>query len=180
MSHVFFAPVILTGPSGSFSNNTAWDILFTQPHLTPFGLVKSSAFLTGWLLDIILVVMVICSLPFVRRSGNFQVSGLKRPMVKRVPFETDVTNWANLLWPVWKNTFKPIGIIRLVVKKCKNTKLYLVKGWGSSLKFEIAYNYFCQNILLAHCVLFLINKDTTYMCIFSSYTLNIVIWGNYL
>ncbi|XP_038057987.1 NADPH oxidase 5-like [Patiria miniata] len=72
LAHVGNA-VIITSPSGPLPNNTAWDVLFTQPHLTPLGLVKHSAFLTGWLLDIILVVMVICSLPFVRRSGNFQV-----------------------------------------------------------------------------------------------------------
>ncbi|XP_071788669.1 NADPH oxidase 5-like [Asterias amurensis] len=65
--------VIITEPTGVFNNNTAWEVLFTQPRLTELGTVKHSAFLTGWLLDVILVVMVICSLPFVRRSGNFQV-----------------------------------------------------------------------------------------------------------
>ncbi|KAL3884563.1 hypothetical protein ACJMK2_024696 [Sinanodonta woodiana] len=47
------------------------DILFTTAAGT--GYVGSSAFITGWLLDIILIVLVICSMPFVRRGGYFQV-----------------------------------------------------------------------------------------------------------
>lgn len=36
--------------------------------------VQNTAGATGVLLTIILIVMVICSLPFVRRNGYFQVS----------------------------------------------------------------------------------------------------------
>lgn len=48
-----------------------WEILFTTK--AGFGWVYDTAILTGWGLDIIVVIMVICSMPFVRRSGHFQV-----------------------------------------------------------------------------------------------------------
>ncbi|KAL3884555.1 hypothetical protein ACJMK2_024688 [Sinanodonta woodiana] len=47
------------------------EILFTTA--AGVGFVGASAFITGWLLDLILIVMVICSMPFVRRRGYFQV-----------------------------------------------------------------------------------------------------------
>ncbi|KAL3884557.1 hypothetical protein ACJMK2_024690 [Sinanodonta woodiana] len=47
------------------------NILFTTA--AGVGFVGASAFITGWLLDLILIVMVICSMPFVRRTGHFQV-----------------------------------------------------------------------------------------------------------
>ena len=49
-----------------------WEVLFTTK--AKVGYVAGSAFITGWLLDVILIVMVMCSMPFVRRSGHFQVS----------------------------------------------------------------------------------------------------------
>ncbi|XP_053387037.1 NADPH oxidase 5-like isoform X3 [Mercenaria mercenaria] len=48
-----------------------WEVLFTVK--AGVGYVGGSAFITGWLLDIILIVMVICSMPFIRRGGHFQV-----------------------------------------------------------------------------------------------------------
>ncbi|KAK3594669.1 hypothetical protein CHS0354_016334 [Potamilus streckersoni] len=47
------------------------DILFTTA--AGIGFVGASAFITGWLLVLILIVMVICSMPFVRRRGHFQI-----------------------------------------------------------------------------------------------------------
>ena len=46
--------------------------LFT---ITPglFGLIPGYANLTGWALVAILIVMVLCSLPCVRKSGSFEV-----------------------------------------------------------------------------------------------------------
>jgi len=38
-----------------------------------FGLVAGSAYPTGVVLLIILVIMIICSMPFVRRGGCFEV-----------------------------------------------------------------------------------------------------------
>lgn len=48
-----------------------WEVLFTVK--AGVGYVAGSAFITGWLLDIVLIIIVICSLPFVRRGGHFQV-----------------------------------------------------------------------------------------------------------
>ncbi|XP_053387111.1 NADPH oxidase 5-like [Mercenaria mercenaria] len=48
-----------------------WEVLFTAK--AGVGYVGGSAFITGWLLDIVLTVLVVCSLPFVRRGGHFQV-----------------------------------------------------------------------------------------------------------
>jgi hypothetical protein len=48
-----------------------WEVLFTAK--AGVGFVGGSAFITGWLLDIVLVIMVICSMEFVRRGGHFQV-----------------------------------------------------------------------------------------------------------
>ena len=52
-----------------------WSIfewLFT-PHHGVFGLVKGAANMTGVALIIILTIMVVCSLPIVRKTGYFQV-----------------------------------------------------------------------------------------------------------
>ena len=46
-------------------------ILTSNPGI--FGIVGGSANITGVFLIIILTIMVLCSLPFVRKSGNFQV-----------------------------------------------------------------------------------------------------------
>ncbi|XP_052785817.1 NADPH oxidase 5-like isoform X2 [Mya arenaria] len=53
------------------TNITSWEILFT-PELE-LGLAKGAAFITGWILIAVLTVMVVCSLPFVRASGHFQI-----------------------------------------------------------------------------------------------------------
>ena len=47
--------------------------LFTTKHGV-FGLAKGWANITGFILMAILIIMVICSLPIVRKSGHFQVS----------------------------------------------------------------------------------------------------------
>ena len=43
-----------------------------------FGLVPGCATLTGWALVLVLTIMFVFSLPFVRKSGNFEVSLLFR------------------------------------------------------------------------------------------------------
>ncbi|XP_033725536.1 NADPH oxidase 5-like isoform X2 [Pecten maximus] len=48
-----------------------WEILFTNR--AGYGWVYGTAIVTGWVLDIIIVIMIICSLEFVRRGGHFQV-----------------------------------------------------------------------------------------------------------
>lgn len=51
---------------------TAVDILFTQK--ANMGWVAGTAYITGWPILGILIIMTICSLPFVRRGGHFEVS----------------------------------------------------------------------------------------------------------
>ena len=53
-------------------NLTTVDILFTTK--AGVGWVEHSAYITGWPILLILIIIVICSLPFVRRGGHFQVS----------------------------------------------------------------------------------------------------------
>ncbi|XP_078330195.1 NADPH oxidase 5-like isoform X3 [Crassostrea virginica] len=52
-------------------NLTTVDILFTTK--AGVGWVEHSAYITGWPILLILIIIVICSLPFVRRGGHFQV-----------------------------------------------------------------------------------------------------------
>lgn len=61
-------------------NLTAVDILFTQK--AEEGWVASTAYITGWPILAILIIMVICSLPFVRRGGHFEVSQNKSTSCK--------------------------------------------------------------------------------------------------
>ncbi|XP_062601698.1 NADPH oxidase 5-like [Saccostrea cucullata] len=53
------------------SNNTIVTILFTTK--IPMGLIPGSTYITGWALLAVLTVMIIFSLPFVRKSGHFEV-----------------------------------------------------------------------------------------------------------
>ncbi|XP_072019827.1 LOW QUALITY PROTEIN: NADPH oxidase 5-like [Amphiura filiformis] len=66
---------ILVQYTPAVKNCSLWEIAFTDPTCTTLGIwfVAGSAFITGWALDLILVIMIICSMPFVRRSGHFQV-----------------------------------------------------------------------------------------------------------
>ncbi|XP_033725578.1 NADPH oxidase 5-like [Pecten maximus] len=67
--------IVVAGLDDNIVNATsdlqAWEVLFTTK--AGIGYVEASAFITGWILDVVLVIMVICSLPFVRRSGHFEV-----------------------------------------------------------------------------------------------------------
>ena len=56
---------------GIETNYTMWMYLFGVG--TDLGWVGGMAGLTGFLLLIIIAIMVICALPFIRRSGHFQV-----------------------------------------------------------------------------------------------------------
>ncbi|ESO98417.1 hypothetical protein LOTGIDRAFT_159226 [Lottia gigantea] len=50
---------------------TVWEFIFTTK--ANIGWVLGFAPLSGVILDVILIVMIICSMPFIRRSGHFQV-----------------------------------------------------------------------------------------------------------
>ncbi|KAL4216478.1 NADPH oxidase 5 [Mactra antiquata] len=67
MAHIVNTNIV----ANSVDNLNMAEILFTAK--AGIGYVGGSAYITGWLLDIILIVMVICSMPFVRRTEHFQV-----------------------------------------------------------------------------------------------------------
>lgn len=52
-------------------NLPVWRILFTD--ITDYGLIDGTAFVTGWIITVILIIMTIFSLPCVR-SRIYQVS----------------------------------------------------------------------------------------------------------
>ena len=74
-----------------------------------FGLIPGWACLTGWAILIILAIMAICSLPFVRRSGSFEVSNphLKVNYILNLSYALilisfQVFYWTHLLYiPFW-------------------------------------------------------------------------------
>ncbi|XP_022109877.1 NADPH oxidase 5-like [Acanthaster planci] len=61
----------------TYKNFTAVELLFTDPTLLPVGLrvgkLVGSAFITGWILDIVFLVLILGSLSYVRRSGHFEI-----------------------------------------------------------------------------------------------------------
>ena len=61
--------------NGTLRNVTYAEILFTLKSDVGW-LVPGFAFLSGILLMITLTIMVLCSMPFVRKSGCFQVRNL--------------------------------------------------------------------------------------------------------
>lgn len=86
ISIFFSSPVIVTTQTVPV-NSTAtppleyWEYLFTFK--SKIGFVGPGfAYLSGVLLDIILLVMFLCSLSFVRRGGHFQVGTFQRLMLQ--------------------------------------------------------------------------------------------------
>ncbi|XP_022111162.1 NADPH oxidase 5-like [Acanthaster planci] len=61
----------------TYKNFTAVELLFTNPTLLPVGLrvgkLVGSAFITGWILDIVFLILILGSLSYVRRSGHFEI-----------------------------------------------------------------------------------------------------------
>ena len=62
--------------NGSLANVTYAEVLFTTKSNIGW-LVPGFAYLSGVLLMVVLIIMVICSSPGVRRSGYFQVSDIR-------------------------------------------------------------------------------------------------------
>ncbi|XP_052261519.1 NADPH oxidase 5-like isoform X2 [Dreissena polymorpha] len=69
LAHIGNAVVLTVGNAAN--ETQTWEVLFTT--VLGLGLVEGWAYITGWILMVILIVIVICSHPFVRRSGHFQV-----------------------------------------------------------------------------------------------------------
>ncbi|XP_038058574.1 NADPH oxidase 5-like isoform X3 [Patiria miniata] len=61
----------------TYKNFTAVELLFTDPTLLqvglPVGKLAGSAFITGWILDVVFLVLILGSLSYVRRSGHFEI-----------------------------------------------------------------------------------------------------------
>ncbi|KAL3884556.1 hypothetical protein ACJMK2_024689 [Sinanodonta woodiana] len=104
------------------------EILFTAD--AKVGFVGGSAFITGWLLDIILIIMLICSMPFVRRRGHFQVFYWTH--VLYVPF------WILLILhgpSFWKWFLGP-GVI-FVLEKISRSKFIRKARYGNTYIEEV-------------------------------------------
>lgn len=56
-------------------NDTTFTEIITRP-VPGVGLVESACNITGLVLVVVLVIMVLCSLPFIRRNGYFKVSSI--------------------------------------------------------------------------------------------------------
>ena len=54
---------------------TVW-LFTTKPGV--FGIIPGTANLTGWAMLFVIAIMSLCSLPFVRKSGNFEVGAAGR------------------------------------------------------------------------------------------------------
>ncbi|KAK3594672.1 hypothetical protein CHS0354_016337 [Potamilus streckersoni] len=104
------------------------DILFTT--VAGIGFVGASAFITGWLLVLILIVMVICSMPFVRRRGYFQVFYWTHMLY--VPF------WilAILHCPSFWKWFLGPGVI-FIMEKISRSKLIKKARYGNTYIEEV-------------------------------------------
>ncbi|XP_071942541.1 NADPH oxidase 5-like [Antedon mediterranea] len=106
-------------------NFTFYELLVTDPSLTDFGLVPGSAYVTGWLLLTIIIIIVICSMPFVRRGGYFQVFYWTHLLY--------VAFWTLLLihGPRFFYFFALPGFI-FIIEKITNTKLFKQAQFGST------------------------------------------------
>jgi len=71
-NNIFVGTVIIKDEKMNSGNYTMFEWLLTsRPGY--FGLIAGSAYPTGVVLFIILVIMIICSMSFVRRGGCFEV-----------------------------------------------------------------------------------------------------------
>jgi NADPH oxidase 5 len=76
--YILVGTVVIRDEKINSKNYTIFEKLLTsqpsqQNSTEKFGLTADSAYLTGVVLVIILFIMIVCSLPFVRRGGCFQV-----------------------------------------------------------------------------------------------------------
>ena len=55
------------------SNFTAIEFLLTDPTLITLGLIPGTAFITGWILSVFIIIILLGSMSWVRDSGYFQV-----------------------------------------------------------------------------------------------------------
>ncbi|XP_072173756.1 NADPH oxidase 5-like [Diadema setosum] len=111
---------------------TMVELLFTNTSATSFGLapVAGSAYITGWVLDVLLCVMVVCSMPFVRRSGHFQVFYFTHMLY--------VVFWTLLLMhgPRFYYWFVVPGVV-FIVEKLSQTKCVKQARYGNTYVQEV-------------------------------------------
>ncbi|XP_065936823.1 NADPH oxidase 5-like [Magallana gigas] len=110
------------------SNLTSVDILFTTK--AGIGWVGASAYITGWPILLILITMFICSLPFVRRGGYFEVFYWTHMLY--IPF------WILLILhgPIFWMFFIGPGLI-FVVEKISRSKLFKKAKYGGTHISEV-------------------------------------------
>ncbi|XP_018404285.1 PREDICTED: NADPH oxidase 5 [Cyphomyrmex costatus] len=109
MHLIYCGTVIIKDEKMNSGNYTMFEWLLTsQPGY--FGLVAGSAYPTGIVLFIILVIMIVCSMPFVRRGGCFEIFYWSHLLY--IPF------WILLIFhgPNFWKWFVGPGIIYLVEK----------------------------------------------------------------
>ncbi|XP_063633431.1 NADPH oxidase 5 [Cydia splendana] len=123
-----FSLIVVNDPKLNAANFSTWEWLLTErPHL--FGLVHGCANPTGFALAVILAVMCICSQPFIRRGGSFEIFYWTHLLY--VPF------WLLLLFHApnfWKwfalpgTLYIAERIIRLAAMRSNHGKTYISSG----------------------------------------------------
>lgn len=102
-------------------NMTAVDILFTQK--AKMGWVAATAYITGWPILGILIIMTICSLPFVRRGGHFEVFYWTHMLY--IPFWILLIIHAEVFW------YYLIGpLIMFIIEKIMGSRLMRKAQYG--------------------------------------------------
>nr|XP_022296724.1 NADPH oxidase 5-like [Crassostrea virginica] len=109
-------------------NLTTVDILFTTK--AGVGYVAGSAYITGWIILVTLLIIFICSLPFVRRGGYFEI--FYRSHMLYIPF------WILLLLhgPVFWVFFIGPGVV-FVLEKISRSKLIKKAKYGGTFISEV-------------------------------------------
>ena len=99
-------------------NMTAVEILFTTK--ADMGWVGPTAYITGWPLLGLLIIITVCSLPFVRRGGHFEVSAILfiYCLVYRPHRLWTVDLTENCLKPCIHYLFSVIDVYLFISEKC--------------------------------------------------------------
>eukprot|EP00105_Crassostrea_gigas_P046632 XP_019930780.1 PREDICTED: NADPH oxidase 5 [Crassostrea gigas] len=109
-------------------NMTAVDILFTQK--ANMGWVAGTAYITGWPILGILIIMTICSLPFVRRGGHFEVFYWTHMLY--VPFWIILIIHAEVFW-----YYLILPLTMFIIEKILGSRLIKKARYGDIFVTEV-------------------------------------------
>uniref|UniRef100_A0A8W8NWX5 NADPH oxidase 5 n=1 Tax=Magallana gigas TaxID=29159 RepID=A0A8W8NWX5_MAGGI len=109
-------------------NMTAVDILFTQK--ANMGWVAGTAYITGWPILGILIIMTICSLPFVRRGGHFEVFYWTHMLY--VPFWILLIIHAEVFW-----YYLVLPLTMFIIEKILGSRLIKKARYGDIFVTEV-------------------------------------------